>query len=297
MDEFELIRRVVAELGEQTQAPQVVLGPGDDAAIIAPTPDWHMVASIDTQVADRHFPRTAPAELIGYRAVMASVSDLAAMAARPVYMLVALMLDEVDADWVMALTRGMKAAANDCQIALCGGNFSRGPLALTLSVHGEVPAGGGLLRSGARVGDVIQVSGPLGGAGACVRAGEFAVTAELSLTQQRYFRPRARVDLSEQLRDTAHAAIDVSDGLLQDLQHLLTASQVGADLEAANIPVCPGASLEDALHGGEDYELLVAASTTLDGFTAIGRVVAQPSLTLDGRVVEARGYDHFRDAP
>lgn len=299
MDEFGLIAEIIAELGDVADAPYIAIGPGDDGAVINPTPGWQAVASIDSQVAGRHFPAAAPAELIGYRALMASVSDLAAMAANPRFVLVALTVDQLDSSWVRGLVAGMREAATVTKVAICGGNLSRGPLSITLSVHGEVPCGAAVLRSGAQVGDVVQVSGPLGGAGACVRAGLFEIHGDLCPRQQRYYRPMARVDLIDLLRKEANAAIDVSDGLLQDLSHLLKASNCGAAIESALIPISQDAELEDARSGGDDYELLATAPNLMTGFTAIGSVVSAQGIWLDEQSVtdaegDNLGFDHFR---
>ncbi|NOX49302.1 MAG: thiamine-phosphate kinase, partial [Gammaproteobacteria bacterium] len=142
MDEFSLIDCIVSELGSQAKGPWIALGPGDDAAVIAQSPGCQTVASIDTLIAERHFPTAAPAELVGYRALMVSLSDLAAMAAVPRYALVALTLPRADKDWVVGMARGMADAARLTGTYICGGNLSRGPLSITVSVHGEVPLNG-----------------------------------------------------------------------------------------------------------------------------------------------------------
>ncbi len=291
MDEFRLINEIVDVLGEAARGPSIVIGPGDDAAVVAVTPGHEVVSSIDTFVADVHFPAKAPPADIGYRAFMASTSDLAAMAATPKYALVALTIPEVDQDWVRSLSEGFVDAALSCGMSVCGGNLSRGPLALTISVHGEVPQGKVLARSGASVGEVIQVSGNLGSAAACVRTGMYDTPG---IPRRAYFRPQARVDLVSVLRAQASAGIDISDGCLQDLDHILKASHVGATVSSTLIPLGKGASVEDAMWGGDDYQLLVTADTLLQGFHAIGKVTSGRELLLDGEPLEAGGYDHFR---
>ena len=291
MDEFRLINEIVDVLGEAARGPSIVIGPGDDAAVVAVTPGHEVVSSIDTFVADVHFPAKAPPADIGYRAFMASTSDLAAMAATPKYALVALTIPEVDQDWVRSLSEGFVDAALSCGMSVCGGNLSRGPLALTISVHGEVPQGKVLARSGASVGEVIQVSGHLGSAAACVRTGVYDTPG---IPHRAYFRPQARVDLVKVLRGQASAGIDISDGCLQDLDHILKASHVGATVSSTLIPLGKGASVEDAMWGGDDYQLLVTADTLLQGFHAIGKVTSGRELLLDGEPLEAGGYDHFR---
>ena len=295
MDEFALIREVVNNLGDRAQGRWIALGPGDDAAVIDQSPDTQVVASIDTLVSGVHFPTDAAPELIGYRALMVSLSDLAAMAATPRYVLVALTLPNPDGAWVGQLARGMASAAEVCDTYLCGGNFARGPLSITVSVHGEVPDGQAVTRAGARVGDQIYVSGPLGGAAGCVREADFfiATGAELSARQQRYYRPRARFDLMTDLRSQANAAIDVSDGLLVDLAHMCAASEVQARISSKLVPVFTGAQLDDALFGGDDYEILCTARQAIPGMIHIGEVTAGSDVLLDNNEVDAKGYNHF----
>ena len=249
MDEFSLIDEVVGALGAQAQGRWVSVGPGDDAAVVDVSAGHQVVSSIDTLVEGVHFPPNMPASLVGYRSLMVSLSDLAAMAATPRYVLVAMTLPSVDPAWVKQCAMGMARAAQVCDVYLCGGNFTRGALSITVSVHGEVPHGESVLRSGACAGDGIFVSGALGGAAACVRNGQWPDSLELSTLQQRYATPQARVDLCAQLRERASAAIDVSDGLLQDLRHLCRASALGAKVDSSLVPVFEGALLDDALYG------------------------------------------------
>ena len=293
MDEFSLIEEVVKQLGDRAQGKWVDIGPGDDAAVIAQTPGCDAVASIDTLVGGVHFPLAANPVDIGYRAMMVSLSDLAAMAAEPRYALVALTLPAGDAEWAGALARGMAEAAAECQTYVCGGNFSKGALSITVSVHGEVPSGEAVTRAGACVGDKIYVSGDIGGAAACVRRQDWDFSPPLDPGQMRYLRPRARFDLCQRLRQSAHAAIDVSDGLVADLGHICARSGVGALLEQAAIPVSPGAGLEDALYGGDDYQILCTANVDLPGFNCIGEIVADGGMWMAGVKLEPRGYNHF----
>ena len=293
MDEFSLIDTIVDALGEVVTGKQVVLGPGDDAAIFAPRQGFETVASIDTLVAERHFPAGAPRQDIGYRAMMVSLSDLAAMGAEPGYVLIALTLPDVDEPWVRSLALGIAEAADVTGVVVAGGNLSRGPLSITVSVHGEVPEGRGVTRQRAQIGDLVQVSGELGGAAACVRLGAFE-NGPPDL-RARYYRPAARFDVINTVRK-AHACIDISDGLLQDLQHILRASDCGASVSSQAVPVHADAELDDALWGGDDYELLAIAPDGLPGFHTIGQIEAAPGLQLDGETVPAnKGYDHFRE--
>ena len=296
MDEFALIDAVLNQLGGRAQGAWVEVGPGDDAAVMRQTPGCEAVASIDTLVGGVHFPLAAPAVDIGYRAMMVALSDLAAMGAYPRYVLVALTLPESDAHWVSDLARGIAAAATECDAYVSGGNFARGPLSITVSVHGEVPAGEAVTRDGAQIGDKILISGDVGGAAACVRLQEWKFALPLSPSQQRYLRPQARFDLCETLRQGAHAAIDVSDGLVADLAHICRSSGAGARLEQSAIPLSPGAMLNDALYGGDDYQLLCTSPTDLAGFTCIGEIIANTGVWMDGVQLEPRGYNHFEAA-
>jgi thiamine-monophosphate kinase len=300
VNEFRLIDAIVGVLGPTTSGPGVRIGPGDDAAVVAVPPGCELVSSIDALVGGVHFPVDAGPELIGYRAIMIAASDLAAMGADAGFALVALDLPEDDPTWVMSLTTGMRQALEGLGMALVGGNIARGPLALAVSVHGNAPAGQALLRSGARPGDGIWVTGDLGGAAAAVARGNLAacrVQADLDDLSERYFRPRARVPEGVALRGLANSAIDVSDGLLQDLGHILDASGVGAALDAERIPVAPGATLAQALSGGEDYELCFTLAGEPPALAVpvhrIGTIVAGMGITIDGEPAAPAGYRHF----
>jgi len=199
VDEFALIDIIVEAMGDRAQGEWVRLGPGDDAAVIATTPGFDQVASIDVLVPDVHFPAQAPAFLIGYRALMISLSDLAAMGATPRYCIVALTLTEADVgdgSWLAELSRGMAQAARDSGTYICGGNMTRGPLNIAVSAHGEVARGCEVRRSGGRPGDKIYVSGPLGGAGACLRQDMLLPVQvdAMSELQKAYYKPQARFD-------------------------------------------------------------------------------------------------------
>ena len=300
MDEFELIDAIVAELGGVATAGAVTLGPGDDGCALQPPPGELLVSSIDSLVADVHFPSSADPELIGYRALMVSLSDLAAMGAEPAQVLVALTLTQVDADWARRLARGMRHAAERAGVSLPGGNIARGPLNIAVSVAGFCPAKTLLTRSGARPGDRIYVTGELGGAAAALARGrlhQVTSTSGLDLLAERYFQPQARLSAGVALRGVATSAIDVSDGLLQDLGHLCRASDVGAEIVTAQVPVCKGAELVHALTGGDDYELLFTATGQLPvldvAVHCIGEIVAGSGLRLDGHAVDSAGYRHF----
>ena len=176
---------------------------------------------------------------------------------------------------------------------LLGGNLARGPRSITISVHGFCPADQVLLRSGASSGEGIFITGPLGTSAAAVAAQELSALNDPRT--KRYFRPRARVEAGLSLRGVASSCIDVSDGLLQDLDHLCSASGLGALLESAAIPIGEGANLDHALHGGDDYELLFTASALPPGMDAcrIGTLSSTEGIRLDGSAVAIKGYQHF----
>jgi thiamine-monophosphate kinase len=298
VNEFELIDAILSELGETTAGPDVVIGPGDDASAVRLPAHETLVTSIDALLADVHFPASAPAELIGYRALMVSLSDLAAMGARASDVLVSLTLTDADTGWVRALARGIAEAARVADVRIVGGNLSRGALALHVCVHGYAPESELLKRSSAQVGDRIFVTGTLGGAAAALRRGGLDDPDHvIDALSQAYFKPQARLEQGVALRGNATAALDVSDGLLQDLGHLLSASQVGASIRSEQVPIAPGARLTDALTGGDDYELLFTSSRALPELNApvteIGEIVAGSGIMLDGKSVEPSGYQHF----
>ncbi len=207
----------------------------------------------------------------------------------------------MDPQWTRQLAAGMARAAEAAGVPVVGGNIARGPLTITVSVHGWVPEGEAITRAGARPGDGVYVTGELGGAAAALARGGLAdrhVEADLDALDARYFLPAPRLEAGRRLRGSASAAIDVSDGLLQDLGHLCRASGVGAELDSALVPVMAGANLEHALSGGDDYELCFTAAVEPGDLgvtcTRIGAVVPGSGITLDGLPVSAAGYQHFR---
>jgi len=319
MGEFELIDAIVAELGSASGGPAVVVGPGDDAAVVAVPAGHQLVTSVDTLVAGIHFPLAAPARLIAERALRVSVSDLAAMGATPLAAVVALVLPTTTrAEWVRELSAGFANAAKILGCPVTGGNLTAGELSLSVTVQGLVPEGEALLRSGAQAGDDVWVSGALGGAALALShyalnektlAEADASGVDLTAEQARYYLPSPRVELGVVLRKLATSAIDISDGLAADLGHIAAASGVNIDLTAELIPTFAGAALTQALHGGDDYELCFTAPSSraqevrscASDASVIGRcsvtgVSGENLLHLDGKVLEARGYDHFRAA-
>ncbi|WP_328185571.1 thiamine-phosphate kinase [Marinobacter sp. OP 3.4] len=314
MGEFELIRTLFRPLADATWRDGVRVGPGDDCAIQRIPPGHELVFSIDTLVAGVHFPVGYDPGRLGWRALAVAVSDLAAMGADPVCYTLALTLPEADEAWVRSLSEGLREASLDAGIALAGGDITRGPLTLSLQVHGTVPEGQAIARNGARPGDLVAVSGPLGGAAAALawlETDKPPASAEGFLAC--YHHPRPRCGLGRQLRGVATAAIDISDGLVADLGHILEASGVGARLEPDRIPRTFGgarSTLEQALYGGDDYELCVTLprsamdrlpADVAEGLSVIGEIRAGSGIQLlmaNGVIEEVTvpaGYDHFKE--
>ncbi|ACY35221.1 MULTISPECIES: thiamine-phosphate kinase [Comamonas] len=322
MGEFDLIRRYF-----QRPVRRAALGVGDDCALLAPAPGMQLAISSDMLVEGRHFFADVNPRLLGHKALAVNLSDLAASGARPLAFTLALSLPRADEDWISEFATGLLtlADAHDCE--LIGGDTTGGPLNICITVFGEVPAGQALLRSGARAGDEIWVSGTLGDARLALEAmlGRVQLPAELlQQTRQRLEAPTPRVALGLALRGIASSALDVSDGLLGDLGHILELSSVGATVDSrCTTPLMAAAAYpHDAwqfdsklqqqctLAGGDDYELCftapaarhadVLAAGAASGTTVhrIGRIDAEPGL----RVIDANGallqnrwksFDHF----
>jgi thiamine-monophosphate kinase len=291
----------------------VALGVGDDCTLLLPARGQQLAVSVDTSVAGVHYPEDAPAEAVGHRALAVSLSDLAAMGARARWCLMALTLEEADAPWLEGFSRGFRDLAEASGTALVGGDVTRGATTIGVTVMGEVAPGAALTRHGGRSGDLIAVTGMLGGGAgglALWQRGERDLAHPL-LT--RYLRPQPRLAAGEALVGLATAAIDISDGLLADLGHLLERSGVGATLDPEALPLAEGlvaalgeeGARQAALAGGDDYELLLSlpaerlgeASARLAALglplTVIGRLEAEPGLR--GVAMPGRsGWQHFQ---
>src|SRR5438067_10932039 len=267
LSEFALIERYFRGCG--AQRPDVLAGIGDDAALLSVAPDAELVAATDTLVAGVHFPHQSPPASIGHRALAVNLSDLAAMGARPAWALLALTLPDADEGWLAQFAAGFGALARAHEVALVGGDTTRGPLCVTVQLLGHVPRGEALRRCGGRAGDALFVSGTPGDAAAGLALEERRLAAEplaLAYLRERFLRPTPRMALGERLRGHASACIDVSDGLLGDAGKLARASQTGVEISFAAVPVAEPlvrAVGEEqartlALTGGDDYELLFA---------------------------------------
>ncbi len=249
MNEFELIDRYFRRA---VRDPAVRVGIGDDAAIVAPTPGRELALAVDMLVEGRHFlPDVDPATL-GHKTLAVNLSDMAAMGATPRWALLGGALPDDDADWLAAFAGGLFALAARHAVTLVGGDTTRGPRNLCLTIVGEVPAGAALTRAGARAGDDIHVSGRLGDAALALAALQRRTrldAASLAALQRRLDEPEPRVALGERLRGVASAAIDVSDGLVGDLAHILEMSRVGAEVDLPLVPRAP--ALDEKLRDGE----------------------------------------------
>ncbi|MGJ7511588.1 thiamine-phosphate kinase [Variovorax sp. GT1P44] len=321
--EFDLIARYFTRPAKRSP-----LGVGDDCALLAPAPGMQLAVSSDMLVEGRHFLSTVDPAKLGHKALAVNLSDLAACGAKPLAFTLALSLPAIDEAWLEGFSRGLFALADAHDCELVGGDTTRGPLNICITVFGEVPTGAALLRSGARAGDDVWVSGTLGDARLALEVfrGTLSLPAALfELARSRMEQPTPRVALGLALRGVATAAIDVSDGLVGDLGHVLSASDVGARLDADAVadrlalaahPQGASAGLDSegrracTLAGGDDYELAFTAPesarsaveqagrATDTPVTRIGRIESQAGL----RIVDAQGtpvaqrfasFDHF----
>lgn len=338
LGEFDLIERYFKRPAQRgtlsRQHPsRVALGMGDDCALLAPTPGMQLAVSTDMLVEGRHFLSTVDPGRLGHKALAVNLSDLAACGARPVAFTLSLALPTVDENWLDGFSKGLFALADEHGCELMGGDTTRGPLTISITVFGEVPAGSALLRSGAKPGDDLWVSGMLGDARLALEVfrGTLSLSTEqFELARRRMEQPTPRVALGQALRGIASAAVDVSDGLIGDLGHLLAASHVGATLDAdaavGLIAACASQTAGTtslamtslaittlrtcALAGGDDYELVFTAPVAArEAVERAGREAATPvtrighiEATKGLRIVDASGepvlqgfssFDHF----
>ena len=313
--EFEIIERYFTGVGRD--AAGVSLGIGDDAAVIEVPPDQQLVVSIDTLVGGRHFPPGTSAADIAYKALVVNLSDLAAMAASPAWFLLSLTLEDDNSSWLSQFANGLKQAADHFGLQLIGGDTCRGPLAVTIQIAGLVPRDSFVRRAGAAVGDIVLVSGELGNAalGLTHKRGAIelgaALQAKCSLALNR---PRPRLELAPFLRHFASAAIDISDGLVGDLRHILDASACGARIARVAVPVnewiAQHQAHDYALYGGDDYEICCTLPPKhrhqVEAWnrrhpecrlTPIGEITESDYFLRDGDALidlsDRRGYRHF----
>jgi thiamine-monophosphate kinase len=321
LGEFELIRRYFVREGSLPRQSGVILGIGDDAALLRLPQGTDLVATVDTIVAGRHFPEGADPRAIGHRALAVNLSDIAAMGATPSWATLALTLPGADAAWLEKFAAGFLDLADAHAVALVGGDTTRGPLSVSVQLLGQVPHGTALRRSGARAGDLLAVSGTLGDAAAGLAflkaPPRSAGRSDVEELIRRFDYPSPRVRLGRSARDVATAAMDLSDGLAGDLPKLAQASGLAAHVHVERLPLSAamrsavGATqaLDWALGGGDDYELLFAVPA--DRFAELEAAADQLNLTLtaigelrsgagvrwslNGNDFSPRvsGYDHF----
>jgi len=317
LSEFELIAQYFTR---SQHREDVRLGVGDDAALLRLPAGNELALCVDALVAGRHFPFNTAAEAIGHKALAVNLSDLAAMGAEPAWATLALTLPEADEAFVEGFARGFFALAETYGVDLVGGDTVRGPLQVVVQLQGLVPAGVALTRGGARPGDHLFVTGTLGDAGAglaLVKGGISCAPEEAAILRRRLDYPSPRVAEGLSLRGIASAAIDISDGLLADLGHILDASAVGARLALDAIPTSSAlqgcvadaeARLRLALGAGDDYELCFAvpesrlgqleqiAAGWECGYTHIGVICREAGYTFDHGTLPldiSSGFDHF----
>jgi thiamine-monophosphate kinase len=321
LGEFELIRRFFQDRQAARAQPGVILGIGDDAALLALPPHTELVAAVDTLVAGRHFPDATAARSIGHRALAVNLSDLAAMGATPAWATLALTMPKVDVVWLEEFAAGFLDLADANGVALVGGDTTRGPLTVSVQILGHVPSGAALRRSGARAGDLLAVTGTLGdgGAGLAFVTSTAASQVPLAVQEliQRFDYPAPRVRFGLAARGIATAAMDISDGLVGDLPKLAQASGVAAHVAIESLPLSdalraavPYAQARDwALAAGDDYELLLAVPAARHAdlaaaadqlnlrLTVIGEISAGSGVTWSQNGSDfapgARAWDHF----
>lgn len=317
MDEFSLIEHFFKPL--DLKRDDVLLGIGDDAACVRVSDELNLLVSTDTLVSGVHFRSDWEAYDIAYRSVMVNVSDMAAMAAQPCWLTLALTLPELNQQWLESFAGGLKDALNQFNMTLIGGDTTRGPLSITATIFGTTPQGKAISRSGANPGDIIVVSGELGAAALAVKFidNQAISKQDKASLMSKLIHPKPRIDIIKFLRSYATAAIDISDGLSADLNHICVASDVGACLDREAIPVhCllnkywAGQTVDLALTGGDDYEIcFTVAQTQLDSLMStfkrarlicypIGVIEATPGLrmkTANNQYQELipTGYSHF----
>ena len=302
LDEFGLIDHIARRARARAD---VALGISDDAALLQPPPGRLLAVTTDTLNAGVHFPAESPPADIGWKALAVNLSDLAAMGAEPSWCTLSLSLPQADAGWMEGFIDGFFALADTSGITLVGGDTTRGPLSLSITAIGTVPAGQALRRDGARVGDDIWVSGTPGEAAGALRLWQqggldvrtAASDAHHETLRQRLQRPIPRLRLGLALRGIAHAAADVSDGLLADLGHIAARSGVGAAVQAEWVPLSPAlrsalgpdAASDCALRGGDDYELcFTAAPEQREAVLALSAQLALP-LARIGHIIDGTG--------
>lgn len=316
LSEFSIIKQYFE--GITNQRDDVILGVGDDCALLQCAATQQLAVSIDTLVEGIHFFPDVNPESLGHKCLAVGLSDLAAMGATPAWFTLALTLPDIDSTWLAAFSKGLADLANSHNIALIGGDTTKGPLCISIQVHGFVDAEHALRRDGAKKGDLIYVTGTLGDAGAGLALRQDRLDndrvseAELSFLYQRLERPNPRVEIGKRLVGIANAAIDISDGLVADLTHILQKSEAGAQLDLDLLPVSQALSKftsqieQSALYAGDDYELCFTVPPAHEDWmrenfngqcTRIGTITDDDGIVFikDKQLIEltGTGYEHF----
>lgn len=314
LSEDELIERFFAAQG--VRRSDVVVGIGDDAAVLAPPDGQHIVCTVDTINEGIHFPEGLAPDCIGYRAMAVNLSDLAAMGADPAWATLSLSIPESDETWLEEFAGGWFSLADRYGVALVGGDTIRGPLSISVSLQGFVEPGGQIGRSGANPGEDLYVTGTLGDAAAGLSL--LGTGAAPALTD-RFLRPEPRVEIGLELAGVATAAIDLSDGIVRDLAKLADESGVAAELDSDRMPISQSAiealgeskARKFALAGGDDYELCFTLPPESQDYaqslaenhgvaiTRIGRMVAGSGIHLSGASAPSglpQVWQHFEES-
>jgi thiamine-monophosphate kinase len=318
MKEFELIKRFFTE--QVIKRKDVLLGIGDDCALISPSDRQNIAITTDTLVAGVHFPHETSAKAIGHKAIAVNLSDLAAMGAEPTWVSLAITMPEVDLHWIEEFCAGVFELCEFYNVQLIGGDTTQGPLSITVTAQGLTPIGKHITRSGAKAGDWLYVTGEIGDAALALKAifNEVDVAPEYSDSIRKSLDfPRPRILAGQALREYASSAIDLSDGLIADLGHICTASNVGANIVLEDLPISNALrdtvgmerAIDMALVGGDDYELLftvsednkvgmeTALANTGNIITCIGQLNGSNKITttLDSKPVQinAKSFEHF----
>jgi thiamine-monophosphate kinase len=318
MKEFDLIKQFFTK--QRIKHKEVILGIGDDCAVIAPLANQNIVVTTDTLVAGVHFPLDTPPRAIGHKSVAVNFSDIAAMGAMPSWISLALTLPKVDEDWLSEFCNGVFELCEYYNVELIGGDTTQGPLSITITAQGVIPEGSYLTRSGASKGDWLYVTGDIGDAALALQHifGKVVVeSASFNAIKNKLDYPKPRVLAGQILREYASSAIDLSDGLIADLGHICQASNVGANVVLDALPLSKilrdSLLIDDAINlalsGGDDYELLftvaednkVGLETALShagiSVTCIGQINASQTIstTLKKKSVSIKtaGFQHF----
>ena len=310
LGEFDLIQRYFTP---SSLPANISIGVGDDCAVLKLPAACELAISVDTQVVGVHFHANADPLSIASRSLRCAASDLAAMGAEPLGFTLALTLPSTDENWLEQFSAGLLQTAQQLQCPLIGGDTTRGSLCITIQVHGNIPSGKALRRSGAKVGDAIWISGTLGDGAAALAVIEKKITVSQeaeSYLLQRFYQPDIDFSLAVQLRGIASSCIDVSDGLFADLDHICNASGVGAHIELEKLPIAiewrssvsEQQAQQWALTGGDDYRLCFTAPPqhatllqSLQGVTCIGHIVEGADILIDGKngFIHNKGFEHF----